>query len=176
MAVERSFSLNFRPVGLSVIKVCSAKKSRALSVGYGNGFHFAENLLGERFHRNAGACRFTDEILLIHCVESGKVIHVGKEAGCLDNLGEIHAGCLENGAEIRAALLCLSFNGCSDDFTGCGVQRNLTGSKEETVDCICLGLRADCCGCIFCCDNFHVFPSPFVIFRILNPRQAGVIP
>ena len=125
------------------------------SVRHGDRFDFAEDLLRELLDGDAGARGLADKVLLIHGIEGGKVLHVGEEAGRLDDLGEIHSGGLQDGADVFAALFRLLFDLRSDDLAGGRIQGDLAGSVQKSVCCVSLGIGADRCGSILGCDLFH---------------------
>ena len=51
-------------------------------------FDFGEDALGERLDGDTASGGFLREILTVDVIEGGKVIHVGKEAGGLDDFIE----------------------------------------------------------------------------------------
>ena len=50
-----------------------------------------EDVFGEGFNGNAGACGFAGEIFSVNLVEGGEVIHIGKETNGFDRLFDIGA-------------------------------------------------------------------------------------
>ncbi len=67
-------------VRAKVEHVCVFSSSSKRLCFNGNDLNFAQDLLGQFFHRHAGAGGLAGEVFAIHAVKSGKVSHVGQEA------------------------------------------------------------------------------------------------
>lgn len=88
----------------------------------GDGFHLAQNALGQFLHSHSAAGGLGGEELGIGLVEGGEVAHVRQEAGGLDHVFKAYTGGGQDGAHVLAALL-----GLGGDALGDGAVAGSTG-------------------------------------------------
>ena len=120
----------------------------------GDGFDLAQDALGKRAHRNAGARGLAGEVACVDLIEHAEVAHVGEEAGGLDDLLRAASCGLQNGHDVLAGLLRLGLDPLGDAAVG-GVDADLAGRKDKTVGDEALGVGADGAGGLVGADNSH---------------------
>ena len=57
-----------------------------ISLYLSDNLNLAQHILRKCFYCNAGAGRLACEVLSVNLVELSEIAHIGKEAGCLDNI------------------------------------------------------------------------------------------
>ena len=123
----------------------------------GDGFHFAEDVLGQGLDRHTRPCRLCvrGEILGVYGVEGGEIIHGRDEASRLDDCGEINIGLEKDCLEVLHDHAGLGFDATFYDETRGGIDGDLAGCEEESVGGDCLRVWTYCGGCFGGVDDFH---------------------
>lgn len=118
-------------------------------------FYLAENVLWQCLDCNTGTCRFIYEIFGIYFIKCRKIVHICKEAYCLDRILIAGTGSFQNCSEILHNTVSLLLDGCANYLSSCRIHRDLTGC----VKCISmddsLGVWSDCCRCFVCMYCLH---------------------
>ena len=118
-------------------------------------FYLTEYILRKCLNCDTGTCRFVYEIFCVYFVKCGKIVHVCKKAYSFDCFLIAGTCCLKNCTKILHYAVCLLLDGCSHNFSGCRVNRDLTGCVKSISMDDCLGLRSDGCRCLVCMYCLH---------------------
>ena len=81
-----------------------------------NGLNLAEELLRQLAHCDTAAGGLADKVFCVHGVECCEVLHIGKEAGRLDDILKADSGRFQERTNILAALFRLFLDGVADDL------------------------------------------------------------
>ena len=120
-----------------------------------------EDVFGESFNGDAGACGLSHKIFTVDLVEGGEVSHIRKEADGFYRLGNIASCGFQYLAEVFADLLGLSLYCFGFDRTCCGIYGDLTRGEDQVSDLYGLRVGPDCLGGVFGIDFFTHFGFSF---------------
>ena len=118
-------------------------------------FYLAENVLWQCLDCNTGTCRFVYEIFGIYFIKCRKIVHICKEAYCLDCILIAGTGSFQNCSEILHNTVSLLLDGCSNYLSSCRIHRDLTGCVKRISMDDSLGVWSDCCRCFVCMYCLH---------------------
>lgn len=124
---------------------------------YGDGFDFDEDTHGQALHGEGGAGGAVGVVVLgVDLVHGFEVLHVGQQAGALDDILEGVAGLVEDGLDVLHDLLGLGGDTLGDRLGG-GIDGNLARDVEGVAGLNSLAVGSNGRGGVGSVDDFlHV--------------------